>query len=66
MSIEEQRAKTEQDEKLRLALEKKNLVLERVDGIRSRLAELLKEMNEHDRNEKLPLTDFEIDPHVRM
>jgi hypothetical protein len=31
LSIEEQRAKTEQDEKLRQALEKKNLVLKKLD-----------------------------------
>ncbi|CAM6106313.1 unnamed protein product [Calypogeia fissa] len=66
LSIEEQRAKTEQDEKLKLALEKKMVVLEKVDSIRTRLAALLKEMNGHDRNEKLPLTEFEIDPHVRI
>ncbi|BBN11831.1 cilia- and flagella-associated protein 44 [Marchantia polymorpha subsp. ruderalis] len=66
LSIEEQRAKTEQDERLRLAMAKKNLVLERVNVLRSNLAALLKEMNERERNEKLPMEHFEIDPHVRV
>ncbi|KAL2650272.1 hypothetical protein R1flu_018400 [Riccia fluitans] len=34
LSIEEQRAKTEQDERLRLAIEKKNVVLAKVDTLR--------------------------------
>ncbi|KAL2620171.1 hypothetical protein R1flu_000376 [Riccia fluitans] len=66
LSIEEQRAKTEQDERLRLAMEKKNVVLAKVDTLRNSLAVLMKEMNERERNEKLPMEHFEIDPHVRI
>ncbi|KAL3702172.1 hypothetical protein R1sor_020194 [Riccia sorocarpa] len=66
LSIEEQRAKTEQDERLRLAMEKKNVVLAKVDTLRNSLAALIKEMNERERNEKLPMEHFEVDPHVRI
>ena len=64
-SIEEDKQKTEQENKLKLALQKKEKLKKRVDMIQKDLAELMKENREHEPNERLPLEDFEIDPSLR-
>ncbi|KAI5061173.1 hypothetical protein GOP47_0023678 [Adiantum capillus-veneris] len=64
-SIEEGRQKTEQDNKLRIALQNKSKLKEKVESIRSSIAELLEANNERDINERLPLEDFEVDPSIR-
>jgi hypothetical protein len=65
LSIEELRAKIEQDEINRLALENKNKVLAKVAQLRTTLAALLQENKERERNERLSAAEFEIDPHIR-
>lgn len=65
LSIEELRAKIEQDEINRLALENKNKVLAKVAQVRTTLAALLQENKERERNERLSAAEFEIDPHIR-
>ena len=64
-SIEEDKQKTEQENKLKMALQKKEKLKKRVVLIQKDLAELMKANREHESNERLPLEDFEIDPSLR-
>lgn len=65
LSIEEQRAKIEQDEINRLALEKKDKVRAKVEDIRKTLADLFKENKARERSQQLQAVDFEVDPLIR-
>ena len=64
LSIEEQRAKVEQDEINRLALEAKVGVMSKVNDIRTSLSNLLKLNKETERNKQLQPKDFVIDHRI--
>eukprot|EP01018_Ginkgo_biloba_P034090 Gb_18040 [translate_table: standard] len=64
-SIEEDRQKTEQDNKLKMALDRKEKVKVSITKLRSALATLLKENNEQNPSERLQEKEFEIDPNLR-
>ncbi|KAH7291709.1 hypothetical protein KP509_29G029600 [Ceratopteris richardii] len=64
-SIEEDKQKTEQDKQLKIALHNKKKLKDKVEAIQNSISKLLKENNERDINERLPLEDFEVDPSIR-
>lgn len=65
LSIEEWRAKVEQDEINRLAGEAKNELLSQLEEIRKKIASLIEENKTRERNMQLAPEDFVIDPRLR-
>lgn len=65
-SIEESKQKAEKDRQLILALQKKAVVLKHVDAIKKALSDILKENETKTAIEKMDVSEFEIDPHLKM
>ena len=65
LSIEEWRAKVEQDEINRLAGEAKDKLISQLEEIRNKVGALIEENNLKERNLQLPLEDFVIDPRLK-
>jgi len=65
LSIEEWRAKVEQDEINRLAREAKNKLISQLEVIRNKKAALIEENQTRERNQQLAPEDFVIDPRLQ-
>jgi len=65
LSIEEWRAKVEQDEINRLAREAKNKLLSQLEVIRNKVTALIEENKTRERNQQLAPEDFVIDPRLQ-
>lgn len=65
LSIEEWRAKVEQDEINRLAREAKNKLLSQLEVIRNKVTALIEENKTKERNQQLAPEDFVIDPRLQ-